>query len=158
MIKNINVIIALFLIFNISAVYTQNYDSLKINNYIKQADIYLDLNHFEESREFALEALNIDPNCGEAYILIGSAYIKSVESCTKNPLEKSLIFCLAIDKFKEAKELDNSVSERAELLIEVYSDFLPDRNSVFIDAKEGEKYHVGCWINEETTLRFKDKD
>ena len=60
-----------------------------------------------------------------------------------------------MDKFENAKVVDLKVHEKADKLIEVYSRYYFSPDEVFIDpVPEGEKYTVGCWINEETTIRF----
>jgi tetratricopeptide (TPR) repeat protein len=110
---------------------------------------------YEECRIYALKALEFNPNLGEAYIVVGQAYIASKDLCFPNEYDiKSIMFCLAVDKFELAKKVDSSITDRANELIRVYSKYFPSREEIWSNIRSGEKYKIGCWINEETTIRF----
>ena len=154
--RNLKLLTLLVFIITIKSLYAQNNDSILVAKYIKQAEVFLKQKDCEKVREYSLKALEINPHIGKAYIIIGSAYIYSVETCSENAITSGMIFCLAVDMFQKAKEVDESVSKRADQMIEAYSQYFFDQgvDGFVCNTKEGEKYKIGCWINEETTVRF----
>ncbi|HKK58019.1 MAG TPA: hypothetical protein VJ937_00955 [Salinivirga sp.] len=139
-----------------SGLIAQTLDSSLIDQYITLANQYLENNKFEKSRKYSLKVLDIDSTYGEAYLLIGGAYVNSADSCADNDFMKHMIYCLAVDKFQKAKELDNSLTDKVDRLIDVYSRYFPQEEAFYGHVTEGQKYKINCWINEETTVRFAD--
>jgi len=154
-IVNLITTILFFLITN--GLYAQNSDSLIVKNYVDRGDKLRIDGEFEKARDYALKALEIDPNYGIAYILIGNLYTSSAESCSEDSFTKGLVYCLAIDMFEKAKEVDISVTENANRFIEIYSNYLPSLETTFVKALAGDKVKIECWINRETTVRFAPK-
>lgn len=150
------------LLFNIlltisdSGLIAQTADSSVIDQYITLASKYLEDNKYEKIREYSLKVLDIDSTYAEAYLLIGGAYVNSADSCADNYFMEHMVYCLAVDKFQKAKELDPLLTEKADRLIETYSEYFPHEEAFYGHVKEGQKYKVKCWINEETTVRFAD--
>lgn len=149
---------ALFILLTISTltIKSQEADSLKIKTYLNEATKSFISGNYRKCCDFAQKVIEIDSTIGEAYIMIGSAYINSAVQCSEDYFSKHIIFCLAVDKFQKAKELDVSVIVRAEKLIDSYSNYFPSKEEIDIDVIEGKRYKIKCWINEETTLRFSD--
>jgi tetratricopeptide (TPR) repeat protein len=113
------------------------------------------LNQPEKAREYALKALEIRPDWGEPYILIGDAYASS-KDCFNDDFEKSTVYWAAVDKFIAARNVDENVAEKAGERISTYSQYFPDVETVFFyGLQEGDSYQVGCWINETTKVRSK---
>jgi phage tail protein X len=64
------------------------------------------------------------------------------------------VFWAAVDKYIRAKSVDSSVESDANSKIAQYSKFYPAASDLFFrDMQEGSSYTVGCWINENTTVR-----
>ena len=105
---------------------------------------------FSEARNAAYAALKANPNFGNAYILIGDLYKNSGSRCSDGiPYDYNWA---AADKYSKAAAVDPSCAERANKA----------RASLRFPAKEelfrrgmsaGASYHVGCWIQENTTVR-----
>lgn len=112
-------------------------------------------NDLVTARDLALKALEIKPDMGEAYIAIGLAYAAaSGNSCGENSFESAAVYWAAVDKFIEAKNIDLSVSAKADELINKYTPFFPDNKTAFFYGyQDGNDYTVGCWINETTEVR-----
>jgi tetratricopeptide (TPR) repeat protein len=111
------------------------------------------LNQPQKARTYALEALELKPDWGEPYILIGDAYAGS-KDCFTDEFEKSTIYWAAVDKFSKAKSVDSTVAEKADERISTYKKYFPDIETIFFySLKEGDDYTVGCWINETTKVR-----
>ena len=124
--------------------------------YNYQASVLL-MNKFQnysESRSYALRAIALKSGWGAPYIVIGKAYAASSRQCGDNEFEKSTVYWAAVDKFNEAKSADPSVAAEANTLIEQYSRYFPNvEDAFFYGYQEGQDYKVGCWINEDTTVR-----
>lgn len=127
----------------------------------KKADIYYSmavvankLKKFGEARNNARNALQIRPDWGDPYILIGNMYANSKTMCDDLELSGA-VYWAAVDKFIKAKQVDPSVADKANDLIQTYSGYFPNKEEAFFrEVHEGSTYTVGCWINERTKARF----
>lgn len=119
---------------------------------------YRDIRNFSKSRQYARKALDLNPNLGEAYILIGKLYASSGPLCGPGTgFDSQVVTWVAIDKFIQAKNVDSSVSAEANRLISQYSRYMPTKEDLFLRGiNEGETYTVGCWIQEKTRVRVAD--
>ncbi len=112
------------------------------------------LRNYPRARQMALKALEINPNDGNAYIIIGDLYAASAKDCGDNELTTKVAYWVAVDKYIRARNADSTVAEAANKRISTYSAYFPPMETVFFyDLHEGESYTVGCWINETTTIR-----
>ncbi len=127
------------------------------------ADMYFELalinfNNYKEyrtARQLALQAVEVRPNWGDPYLLIGQIYIAAREDIFQEDFDQSTVFWAAIDKFAKAKSVDPEVADKANDMIRQYSKYFPSSETAFYYAlKEGDTYKVGGWINETTTVRF----
>lgn len=107
---------------------------------------------YSESRSAALQAIKIHPNCGKAYILIGDLYSSSGNRCGGDDfLPRSYNWCAA-DKYSRAAAVDPSCAETANAKRAKLA--FPTKQDRFVRGlNDGQSYHVGCWINETTTIR-----
>lgn len=132
--------------------YENSADKVKALNIL--ANINFNQRNYQQARANALKILQIDPNYGKAYILIGDLYASSSSLCTDDDLGGKSVFWAAIDKYIRAKSVDSSVESDANTKISQYSKFYPAASDLFFrDIQEGNSYTVGCWINENTTVR-----
>lgn len=126
----------------------------KSGYYFELARLAMKDEDYPKVRSLALKAIENKADYGDAYILIGSAYVAS--KCGATPVQKGALYWVAVDKFQKAKIVDPSVAEKADNLIKQYKKYFPMREKVFMEIsnyKEGMSYKVGCWINESTTVR-----
>ena len=78
-------------------------------------------------------------------ILIGDIYAAASKDCGSNTFEQG-VFSATIDKFIQAKNIDNTVVDAANKM-------LPSNEDAFFSgAKEGNTFQIGCWINESQRL------
>ena len=121
-------------------------DELKQKCYQYLFDIALKRNSFKEAFSYAS---SITDNCmaneKKAYAVASSA-----SKCGSSPLEKSLIYCLALD-FAE-KSCGNISSST---MNSWKSALLPMQELVMMNETKGSSYTVSCW-GKSTTLRSKD--
>lgn len=116
------------------------------------ANVYFIMEKYVESRAAALEAIKLNPNFGAAYILIGDLYAQSGSRCSGGDALPYAYNWAAADKYSKAASVDPSVAEKAS---EKRSSLnYPNQNEKFVRGlNSGDSYRVGCWINENTTVR-----
>ena len=116
------------------------------------------LKDFPTSRKYALQAAEIRPNWGEPYILIGRLYASSGPLCGPGRgWDSQIVTWPAIDMWNKAKRVDSSVAAEANKWIGRYSQYMPNKEDVFIrNLKAGDTFYVGCWIQETTRIRTSD--
>lgn len=132
-------------------------DKTKASGYMLQlAGIFSNQRNFARARQAANEALQFDPNNGDAYILIAQLYATSAESIFSEREKRGLVFCAAVDKLQRAKAVDPSVSSKAQSFINQYSAYFMDTETAFMmGIKAGESVFIPGWIGETTTVRLK---
>lgn len=106
-----------------------------------------------KSIEYGRQAIKYNPNFGNAYILLGDAYIESRESLGED-FEVRTAFWAAADKYIKAKNVDASVASDANKRLNDYEPMYPDGEACFFRTlKDGDSYLVKGCINEYTTVR-----
>lgn len=137
-----------------SAIEMEDDPSVKADIYCQMSLVSQQQGEYLAARDLAQHALVLKPGMGEAYLAIGLAYAASAETCGENPFERHAVYWAAADKFAEAIAADQEVREKAENLIRQYSPYFPDSETTFFHGyNDGDTYHVGCWINENTIVR-----
>ncbi len=125
------------------------------NDYIKLSSVYLKRGLLSSAKGAAIQAANLNKSSGDPYILLGTIYAAADGKCGSNVFEKKAVYWAAIDKLQYAKSIDASVSGKANKLINIYKQQLPDKGVSFqLGHTSGEKYTIGCWINETVTVSF----
>jgi tetratricopeptide (TPR) repeat protein len=103
--------------------------------------------------EYGREAVKNDPNMGDAYLLLGDAYIESRENLGDS-FEQRTAFWAAADKYIQAKNVDPSTAQQADKRLSDYASQYPDGEECFFRTlNDGDSYHVKGCINEYTTVR-----
>ena len=119
--------------------------------YYMLALAYREKNAYSESRSAAYDALKAKPNLGKAYILIGDLYANSGGRCGDEQVPGAYAWAAA-DKYSKAAAVDPSCAndantKRARLRF-------PSSDELFKRGiSKGSPYHVGCWIQENTTVK-----
>lgn len=147
--------------------YLEQAASLSSSNSDK-AKFYLDMakiqsgyqKAYQSSVASARRALDYNPNLGEAYILIGQAWVTckpySQESHgAKAAILNKTVYWAAVDMFVKAKSVDPSCASKANSLIATYSKYFPTKEERFDLPAEfsGSTFFVGGWIGHTTTIR-----
>ena len=142
---------------NFSEYIAKTDDPLKKAKYnLLNAKIYYgDIKNFPQSRKYALAAAKNRPNWGEPYILIGKLYASSGPLCGPGRgWDSQIVTWPAIDMFQKAKSVDPTVSDEANKWITTYRKYMPSTEDIFQRSlKKGSSFRVGCWIQENTTIR-----
>lgn len=121
------------------------------------AESYMYAKNYSSARTYANKALGFKSNLGEAYLIIGDAYVYSSTVCDDGELGKWGAYWAAVDKYQKAKAVDTSVNEEANKKIARASVGFPTTKDLFFYGKQkGDTYTVTCWINEATTIRVSE--
>ena len=132
-------------------------DKNKSSDYMMQlAGIFSNQRNFARARQAANEALEFNPNNGDAYILIGQLYASSANNIFSETEKAGLVYCAAVDKLQRARSVDPSVAAKANSLINSYSAaFLDTETAFMMGYKAGDTVHIPGWIGENTTVRLR---
>ena len=136
----------------------QNYDledNLKARTLLDYANSLRLEKKYSQAINQTIKALQIKPDLGEAYLLQGNIYVSGAKSCG-NDFEQTTVYWLAVDCFVKAKS-DDKVKDIAVKSINTYSKYFPNKETCFFNGvQSGEKYTIGCWINQTTLARTID--
>ncbi len=129
-------------------------DVQKAKYYLELGDVIRRLGNYSQARTYALNSAELDATSGYPYLLIGNIYAAASKSCGEEDFQQKAVYWAAVDKFIKAKTVDAGLTEDANKFIEAYRPHFPDNETIFFQGyKEGDKFTVGCWINEVTTVR-----
>lgn len=122
--------------------------------YYDIAKIHLGNGSLSNAREYARKMLDINPNSGTAYIVIGNTYASSGKICgTGNDFKSHTVSWAAIDTWQKAKSVDSSVADEAQKLINRYSQYMPSKEELFYEGLSvGGTYTISC-LGVTTTIR-----
>jgi tetratricopeptide (TPR) repeat protein len=124
--------------------------------YLGLADAYRNVGSYASARNAVYSALALRSGWGEAYINLGNIYIAGAKTCSDDDFEKSTVYWVAIDAFKQALH-DEDTKVRAGKSINTYSKYFPKKEICFFNGLEAGKSHtVECWINKTTIVRTSD--
>ncbi len=119
------------------------------------ASAYLKTGNYGAAKNAALKAASLRKNWGDPYVLIAQLYAAAEQSCGNNVFEKKAVYWAAINKLEYARSIDPDVSKKAGRLIANYKQNLPDKSISFqLGHTDGEKYTIGCIVNETITVKF----
>jgi tetratricopeptide (TPR) repeat protein len=126
---------------------TDSYNKAKYS--YKVAQILRKKGRLEEARSYAYKALSYQPSMGHAYLLIGSMYASSANSCGTDVVSKRMVYVAALNMAIKARAVDPSISSLANRFIASYSDNVPSKKDLFVaGVASGSRHKIGCWINE----------
>ena len=130
-------------------------DEDKADYLYRLANVYVSLKNYQQGVANAQQALDIEPEDGRCYLLMGICYAGA--KIYDDPILARSVFWLACDMFRKAKSVDASCTSDANKLIATYSQYFPSKEDVFFhrDLNEGQPFRVGGWINKTTTCRSK---
>lgn len=138
----------------------QKTDSVCISHFSEEITDILDMSRrysakgeYQQAADCCKKALSLDASCGDAYILLAEIYA-SYPTWNSESLLNQCTYFLAIDKLQQAKEIDPSVTERANELLALYARETPKPKDLFmLGYRVGDRIYIGGWINESTIIR-----
>jgi tetratricopeptide (TPR) repeat protein len=157
---------------NLGVIFLSRNQSEKAEAYLKEAvqadnldsntrsEWYYDLarvtyanKNYCQAIEYAREVINLKRDYGEAYILLGDAFVAARETLG-DEFQQSAVFWAAVDQYQKAASVDPILAEESNQKANQYLRLFPDNEEIFFrDLKEGDPYQVGGCINANTTVR-----
>ncbi len=128
----------------------------KAEDYYMIAMMLYEQNNYSKARQYSQKAIEVNPNYGKPYILIGQMYAKTANSVYPNDaVLRKTVYYAAVDKFERARQVDPSVASEVAPLINTYRAYFPSSEDIFMhpDLEKGKSITVGGWIGERTTIR-----
>jgi tetratricopeptide (TPR) repeat protein len=117
----------------------------------------LSLGQAQSAKSYALKMLEINAQSGDAYLIIGNAYVKGRKDCGGDECKSRAVYWAAVDKFSKAKAVDPGVAEKAQQYINSYVGQFPKKEDCFFyGLTDGQSYTLDCWIGETTTVRTRE--
>lgn len=107
---------------------------------------------------YAQKMLARNSKNGEAYLLMGDAYLGSVKTCEEgSDLRKWGVYWVASDIYEQARAMDPSVAAKAGKKLGACKAHYPTKGDLFnYSMKAGDAHAVECWINKGTKARQQD--
>jgi len=129
---------------------------LKSNLAVRIASGELAQRNFSSAANYARQSLEINPENGLAYRILGSAYANGSSNCSD--IEQSAVFWLAVDNLTRARDLlrgDADQISKIDQEIASYRRYFPSSDMVFFNnLTVGASYTVNCgWVSGRTTVR-----
>jgi len=129
-------------------------DEGKVRSYLLLAESLKILGQYSAAKSAASKAIELDPENGKAYLLLGDIYTAGAKTCGDNEVTSKVGYWAASDKYAKAKSVDPEFANVANEKIAHIKKYFPDKNSLFFyNLNIGDPYRIECWINESTTVR-----
>ncbi len=121
----------------------------KAGHLLRVAQILSKKGRKSEARSYAYRALDNAPTMGRAYLIIGTMYASSANSCGDDVVSKRMVYVAALNKARRAKSVDPSIGSLANRFIRAYAKNVPSKKDLFVAGVEsGSIFKIKCWINE----------
>lgn len=136
----------------------------KRNIALEIAETYQNMENFQQARNYARQASELDPSWGQPFIRIARIYAGTISSCTGSRTidrDDRRVYWLVLDYLDRARSVDSSVSNEVQRLYNSYEPVLPSDEDKFFRGWEagdqisidGSQHSCYSWINETTTVR-----
>lgn len=127
---------------------------VKKKAYLYLAKANLARKSYAATKSAALNLLKLDPENGEAYMLIGDAYFYGSSTVGDNECENKGGVWAAVAKYQRAKSLDAELAEQVNKRLGQLAARYPTKEDCFFyNILDGQTYTVGGWINETVTVK-----
>lgn len=124
-------------------------------DYLKVAVAYQRSGNLPSAKTYCIKAASQRKNWGDPYVVLATVYAQAEGACGTNLFENKAVYWAAIDKLNYARSIDPEVAAKCAKLIAAYEKQLPDKAISFQQGKkEGDKFTIGCWINETITAHW----
>lgn len=100
-----------------------------------------------KARNYARQALKLQPSLGRAYLMIAGLYASSANDCGSSQFEKRAVYWLAAKTARKAGHVDASLNKTAVKTAQSYEGRAPSRTEIFTGGNEGKTIKFDCWIN-----------
>lgn len=122
-------------------------------DYIKRAGQTANLNKStSKAKAYARQILELDPNSGDAYLILADAW--SNTNCNDEKFGRACSYWISYDYYAKAKNMDPSVAEKAQKSMNAVRKGWPLKREVFNQGLEVGSTYSCCGVS--TTIRIRD--
>lgn len=132
--------------FNESARLETN-SSEKANLYYRIATFFKNTDK-AQTKEFALKAIEQNPEMIEAYIMLSKLYAEAEDECFANEFEKKAKYLLASQTIEKIIAINPKYEKTAKKLSDSFMEKAPTKTEIKKAKKRGKTLNFGCWINQ----------
>lgn len=120
----------------------------------KIATLELTSDNKSAARDYAKSAYALDDKNGNALFIIAESY---AGANVGESFDNQTVYWVVVDYLIRARNTDPNLKDQADERIAIYSKLFPTKEEAFFRSivDEGASYHVGGWVNENTTIRFR---
>ncbi|QLE00673.1 hypothetical protein HX109_03500 [Galbibacter sp. BG1] len=98
------------------------------------------------ARNYAQQALDLNPANGTPYLIIASLYANSANECGSTTFEKRAIYWKAAQVARKAGQVDPSLSSRSSQAAASYEGRAPSKQDIFSADMAGKIINFNCWV------------
>ncbi|HLV62093.1 hypothetical protein [Galbibacter sp.] len=98
------------------------------------------------ARQYANEALQLNPAGGTPYLILASLYANSANECGETAFEKRAIYWKAAQMARRAGQVDPSLKSRAASAAASYEGRAPSKSDIFSSGMAGKTIQFNCWV------------
>src|SRR5690606_29238471 len=98
------------------------------------------------ARQYANEALKLNPAGGTPYLILANLYANSANECGSTPFEKRAIYWKAAQTARRAGQVDPSLGSRASKAAASYDGLAPSKSDIFSSGMAGKTIQFNCWV------------
>ena len=133
-------------------------DEPKAETYYNMGIAQQEMGRLSRARTHYRQALQVDPEFGEALVAIGDLYVRAISNCGSFEREDRAVYWLVTDYYNRAIRVKPELASAVRGKINSYRGVYPDQEMLFFkNWNVGDKYTIdyGCysWIGETTTVK-----
>ncbi len=128
--------------------------NIKATLYYSLASLAQRQNQFQRVKQLFQNCIRENPNHGKVYMVLASAYAAGGKNLSDDSVLAKCIYYAVVEKLEKAKQLDPSLTQECNKLINDYSKGFPSKEDIFLHpALQGGTYTIGGWVNETVKIR-----
>ncbi len=105
------------------------------------------------TQEFANQAIAINPEMFEAYIMLAQLYADADTSCFTNEFEEKAKYLLAAQTIEEIIKVNPKYEKSAKKISDGFMEKAPTKSEIRTAKMQGKTLRFGCWINQSLVVR-----
>jgi len=124
----------------------------------QKADLYYRIASFykntdsEQAKNFALKAIDNNPEMIEAYIMLSKLYAEADDTCFSNEFEKKAKYLLAAQTIDKIIAVNPKYESTAKKLSDSFKEKAPTKAEIKKAKMRGKTLKFGCWINQSIVI------
>ncbi|RAV29308.1 tetratricopeptide repeat protein [Sinomicrobium soli] len=98
------------------------------------------------ARNYAQQALDVNPANGTPYLIIAHLYASSANECGSTTFEKRAVYWKAAEMARKAGQVDPSLKTKSAQAVSSYMGRAPSKQDIFSSGMSGKTVTFSCWV------------